>query len=180
MVKDFSKIGLGEGKFFIDLDETDEMEIGYVRGGAFNSNLTMRHIEVDGKKGYVVGDAVYEEELPQIEFVAMQMDASLVTKVFANTVLTDNGDGTATVKRKNSNPLPADYHTNVAYVGKTKDGSPIIIKLLNGLGEGPINLAMNDKGEIEIPALFTGNYATMAEEHAPFEISIPYSDSVIA
>ncbi|HSH36084.1 hypothetical protein, partial [Schnuerera sp.] len=134
MNKDFSKIGLGEGKFFVNFDEVDEMEAGYVRGGDFNSNLTMRHIEVDGKKGHIVGDTVYEEELPQLEFTAMQMEASLFTKVFVNMELTDNGDGTATVNRKNTNPTPADYHDNVAYVGKTKDGTPIIIKLLNALG----------------------------------------------
>lgn len=180
MSRDFSKIGLGEGKFYIDFAEETELEAGYVRGGQFNSNLTMRHIEVDGKKGHIVGDAVYEEELPQIEFTAMQMDASIVEKLFVNVIVTDNGDGTATVKRQSSNPKPEDYHKNVAFVGMTKDGSPIIIKVLNALGEGPINLAMNDKGEIEIPALFVGNYLTMDEEHAPFEIDMPYSDSAIA
>lgn len=180
MEKDFSKIGLGEGKFFIDYGEVTELDAGYVRGGAFNSNLSMRHIQVDGKKGHVVGDAVYEEELPQVEFTALQMDASLISKIFVGAEVTDNEDGTATIKRKNANPVAGDYHTNVAYVGKTKDGTPIIIKLLNALGEGPINVTMNDRNEIEIPALFTGNYETVDDEYAPFEITIPYSDSVIA
>lgn len=178
-MRDFSKIGLGEGKFYINYEEVTELEVGYVRGGKFNSNLTMRHIEVDGKKGYVVGDAVYEEELPQIELNAMQMDASIIGKLFTGLEVTDNADGTAIVRRKNTNPAVADYHKNVAYVGKTKDGTPIVIKLLNALGEAPIALEMTDKGEIVIPALFTGSYKTGLEEIAPFEIHIPYSDSEI-
>ena len=180
MNKDFSKIALGEGKFFIDYGETSELDAGYVRGGAFNSNLSMRHIQVDGKKGQVVGDAVYEEELPQIEFTALQMDASLIEKVFVGVTVTDNEDGTGTITRSNANPEAADYHTNAAFVGKTKDGTAVVIKVLNALGEGPINFTFTDRGEVEIPALFTGNYETIDDETAPFEITIPYSDSVIA
>lgn len=180
MNKDFSKIGLGEGKFYIDYSETSELEAGYVRGGTFNSNLSMRHIQVDGKKGQVKGDAVYEEENPQLEFTALQMDASLISKIFTGVTVTDNEDGTGTITRSNANPTDEDYHTNVAYVGKTKDGTAIIIKLLNALGEGPINFTFTDRGEIEIPAMFTGNYAAIDATTAPFEITIPYSDSVIA
>jgi hypothetical protein len=177
--KDFSKIGLGEGKLYINYGEIEEEEMGYVRGGEFNSNLTMRHIQVDGKKGHIKGDAVFEEGLPQIDFTALQLDASVLEDLFFGLTVTDNADGTGTVKKSNANPVDADYHTNVAFVGKTKDGSGIVIKLLNALGEGSLNFAFEDRSEIEIPCMFTGNYETIDDTEAPFEITIPYEDSVI-
>ena len=178
--KDFKKILLGEGKLYKDHGETGALELGYVRGGEFNENLTVRHIEVDGKKGPIIGDAVTESSMPTLTFNAVQMDASLLKEVFYNLAVVDNTDGTGTITRAIANPEAADYLTNVAFVGKTKDGTAVVIKLLNALGEGPVNFAFTDKGEVEIPCLFTGNYETIDDTTAPFEITLPYADSVIA
>ncbi len=177
---DFTKIGLGEGKLFKDYGETGETELGYIRGGEFNVNQTIRHIEVDGKKAYVVGDAVTEECLPELSFTMMEMEADKLDVAFFGLTIVDNEDGTATITKSVANPVEADYHTNVAFVGKTKDGTAIIVKLLNALGEGSMNYSFNDKGEIEIPAMFTGNMTSIDDANMPFELTTPYGDSVIA
>ncbi len=179
MVKDYGNILLGEGKFYKDFGETTELELGYVRGGSFNENLSVRHIQVDGKKGNGIGDAITEEMLPQLDLTAMQMDASLVGELFYNITVTDNEDGTATLKRAITNPAAADYHTNVAFVGVTKDGAAVVIKVLNALGEGPIDLTFADRSEVEIPCSFIGNFTDDTDTTAPFELTMPYADSVI-
>lgn len=180
LTKDFSKIALGEGKLYKDYgEETGQLELGYVRGGDFNANQTLRHIVVDGKKGHIKGDAVLEEALPTLNFTAMQMDASVLEVAFYNLSITDGGDGTATVKTTTDNPVDADYHTNVAFVGTTKDGTEIVIKVLNALGEGSMQFTFTDRDEIEIPAMFVGHYETIDDTDQPFEIILPYADSVI-
>ena len=178
LTKDFSTIALGEGKLYKDYGETEELELGYVRGGDFNANQTLRHIAVDGKKGNTKGDAVLEEALPTLNFTAMQMDASVLEVAFYNLTVTDNEDGTATVQTTTSNPVDADYHDNIAFVGETKDGEAVVIRVLNALGEGPMQFTFTDREEIEIPAMFIGNYTTIDETEQPFEISLPYADSV--
>ena len=176
--KDFSKIALGEGKLYKDFGETSAEELGYVRGGEYTSNQTLRHIMVDGKKGHIKGDAVHEEALPQLDFTAVQFDASVLENLFYNISVTDNEDGTATVTFTNANPVGADYHTNIAFVGETKDGSQIVVKLENALGEGSVSFSFEDRSEVEIPCMFTANYATIDATELPVEITMPYEDSV--
>ncbi len=177
LTNNFNKIGLGEGKLYKDYGETEELELGYVRGGEYTSNQTLRHIQVDGKKGNVKGDAVHEEALPQLDFTAVQFDASVLENLFYNMNVTDNSDGSATVTFTNANPVDADYHTNVSFVGETKDGTPIVVKVLNALGEGSVTMSFEDRTEIEIPCMFTGNYANVDDTDLPVEITMPYADS---
>lgn len=171
VTKNFDKIALAEGAFYINKDETGEQLVGYAKGGTYTDNLVIRHIEVDGKKGNVKGDAVVEEIKPQLDFTAMQMESDVIGKLFAALTLVDNTDGTFKVTRKLT-ITEADYLTNVAWVGVAKDGTELSIKLLNALGEAPMNFTITDKGEIEIPCTFTGNYATVADTVAPVEIQV--------
>lgn len=171
---DFGKILLGEGKLYANLDEVSELELGYVRGATFNENITFRHIEVDGKKGNIKGDAVVETVDPTLEVVMMEIIAANMAKVFSGTDV----DATVPATTKLTRSLlvaDADYLTNIAYVGKTKAGKEVIVKLLNASGEGPINLVFADKAEVEIPLMFHGNYAAITDTKAPYEIIIDES-----
>ena len=171
MANDFSKITLGEGAFYIDKDETGEQLVGLSRGGTYTDNLIVRHIEADGKKGNVKGDAIIEEIKPQLDFIALQMESNVVGKLFAGLTLTDNTDGTFKVERK-LKIEDTDYLVNVTWVGVTKDNVEMSIKLLNALGEAPMSFAITDKGEIEIPCMFTGNYTSISDTKAPVEIQV--------
>jgi hypothetical protein len=167
----FSKIILGEGKLYADYDEASELELGYVKGATFNENITFRHIEVDGKKGNIKGDAVVENVDPTLEVVMMEIVSSNMAKVFIGTDV----NATIPASTKVTRALliaDADYLKNIAYVGKTKAGKDVVIKLLNASGEGPINLVFADKSEVEIPLVFHGNYNSIADITAPYEIII--------
>ncbi len=168
MAKDFGKIQLGEGVLTYNNGSTD-VELGLTRGGVFNDNIVFRHIEADGKKGQVKGDAVLETCLPTLEFTMIQMESALLDVVFANTVVTD-ATSIMTVKRSLGQIASTEYLANVMYVGKTTEGKAITIKLLNALGEGPMTFDYTDKGEVNIPGLFTGNMETIDDTEAPFEV----------
>jgi hypothetical protein len=170
----FEKIILGEGKLYLNYGETSQADLGYVRGGTFNENITFRHIEVDGKKGNVAGDAVVETVQPQLDVTMMEIVASNMAKVFSGVTV----DATTPASTKLTRALKivsTDYLLNVAYVGQTKQGKNVIVKVLNALGEGPINLVFADKSEVEIPVSFMGNYATLADTKAPYEIIVDES-----
>lgn len=165
---DFKPIMLGEGKLFLDEGEAGELEIGYVRGGEFNDQLEMRHIEADGKRSHLKGDAVVNTIQPQLTINALEMSSDNLDKLFCGVEVAD-ATGIKTLTR-NYAVADTDYLTNVTFVGVTKAGKPVKIKLLNALGEGPINLAFADKEEVIIPCLFTGNGDTIADTKAPFEL----------
>ncbi len=170
MAKTFGKIALGAGLLTYNDGSTD-VDLGYTRGGTFNDNITFRHIEVDGKKGNVQGDAVIESCMPTLEFTTVQMQAELLEKVFANVAVSDV-TGIKTLKRSIGSIASTEYLANVMFVGKTVEGKDVTIKLLLALGEGPMTFAFTDKSEVEISCLFTGNYASTTDTTAPFEVII--------
>jgi hypothetical protein len=170
----FEKIILGEGKLYLNYGEVSQADLGYVRGGEFNENITFRHIEVDGKKGNVAGDAVVETVQPQLDVVMMEIVAANMAKVFSGVDV----DATTPASTKLTRSLKisaSDYLLNVAYVGQTKQGKNVIVKVLNATGEGPINLVFADKAEVEIPVSFMGNYTALTDTKAPYEIIIDES-----
>jgi hypothetical protein len=145
-----------------------------VRGGEFNENITFRHIEVDGKKGNIEGDAVVETVQPQLDVVMMEIVAANMAKVFAGLAV----DATTPASTKITRTLSigtSNYQTNISFVGKTKAGKSVAIKILNATGEGPVNLIFADKSEVEIPISIMGNYESITDTKAPYEIIIDES-----
>lgn len=168
MAKSFEPIMLGEGKLYIDYGESGELEVGYVRGGTFTDDYVIRHIEVMGKYGNVKGDAVVDTIMPKLEITAIQMDSSFLTELFVGMQAVDAA-GIVTLTRLLV-IADADYHVNVAYVGATKAGKDVVIQIDNPLMEGPVNLNFESKGEVEIPCVAMGNYATVDDTVAPYQI----------
>jgi len=168
MAADYGTIMLGEGKLYIDYDEVGVLEIGYVRGGTYTDDYTVRHIEVMGKKGPMKGDAVVESVVPKLEMTSVQMESALLEKLFSGVNVADSA-GIKTITR-DLQIVDADYHVNVTYIGQTKAGKDIQIKILVPLMEGPMNLNFDDKGEVEIPVVAIGNYLTLDDTEAPMEI----------
>lgn len=167
---DFSKIILGEGKLFADYGETGEADLGYVRGATFNENLTVRHIQVDGKKGNVAGDAIVETVDPTLEVVMMEINSENMIKTF--TGINSDTVTTVTTLTRSLTMESADYLTNISFVGQTKAGTDIVVKLLKASGEGSVNMAFADKSEVEMPLVFHGNYTSTEDTTAPYEIII--------
>lgn len=168
---DFGKIILGEGSLVADYGELGELDLGYVRGGTFNENMIIRHIQVDGKKGNVAGDAVVETVDPTLSVVMMEINSANMAKVFTGTSVDAAIPAETTITRTLVID-EADYLTNISFVGKTKAGKACVVKLLNASGEGSLNLAFADKAEVEIPLMFHGNYTSITDTAAPYEVII--------
>lgn len=171
---DFSKVILGEGALYFDYGEGGQVAVGYVKGATFTENITYRAIEVDGKKGHTKGDKIVESVMPQLEVTMMEIISTEWAKAFG-AVTVDAGTPASTTITRDLAVVDGDYLTNIAYVGKTKGGKDVIVKLLNAYGEGGMELAFADKAEVEIPVMFTGNYSTIDDTSAPYEIIIDES-----
>lgn len=171
---DFKKIILGEGKLVFNHGETGAVEVGYVRGATFTENLTIRHIQVDGKKGNVKGDAIIEEVIPTLEVNMMEIISTEWEKAFGAVTVDATTPATTKITR-NLVVADTDYLINVAYIGATKEGKAVIVKILNALGEGGMNLSFADKAEVEIPVSFIGHYTDLDDTTAPFEIIVDES-----
>jgi hypothetical protein len=168
MADNYGPIMLGEGKLIIDEGETGELDLGYVIGGTFTDDYVVRHIEVMGKKGPMKGDAVVESIIPRLEITSLQMESANLEKLFVGVAVAD-ATGIKTITRALT-IADADYLINITYVGTTKAGKDVKIIIKAPLMEGPINLNFADKREVEIPCVAIGNYLTLDDTEAPYEI----------
>lgn len=175
MATNYSNVILGEGILYLDEGESGQAIIGYGRGATFSENATFRHIEIDGKKGNVKNDLVYEYGEPTLEVVMMEIDATNWAKAF--TGMDEDASTPATTEITRSFAIAsADYVTNVCYVAKTKGGKSVKVYLYNVTAEGEgLNLAFADKSEVEIPITFMANLTDTNETEAAFKIVVDES-----
>lgn len=169
MANDFKTIELGEGVLTVN-----SQVIGYVRGGTFNDNAVYRHIEADGKKGNIVGDAIVESYDVMLEITALQMESANIVELFQGTAAADV-DGVKTITRSTIAPVAADYHATVTFVGQTVEGKDVTISLTNVLAEGPMNFTYGDKVEVEIPCILKANDSAIGATVMPYTLVIDES-----
>ncbi len=163
-----SKILLSEGVLSYKKGATTGV-LGLTRGGSFTDNFTVRNIEYDGKKGNTKGDAWVEGGTPTIEFKLIQMESEVLELAFANLTVVDDA-GVKTITRKVGNIADTEYIDEIYWTGETKEGKERVIKITEALGQGPLAFDINDKGEVEIPASWTGNYSNVSATAMPYEI----------
>jgi len=164
-------VGVVEAKLTASASAT--VTLGYTRGGEFNDNMTLRNIEVDGRVAPLKGEKVVESYEPTLTFNLLQMEADILDAVFAG-VTVGNVTGTKTITRSLT-IADSDYLHYVKYTGKTKAGKAITIQLDNVLATAPMNFALEDKSEVQIPVTFIAHIdpsATAAATAAPFSITL--------
>jgi hypothetical protein len=167
-----ANIVLGEGAFYFNYGETGETVVGATRGGgSFKRAVEIKDIEFDGARGSVKGMRRKTSAVPTLTLNALELQTANLTKFYAglkSTFVTDHDVITA-----NPDITDADYLTNVAFVGSTKDGRPVVIIVKNALGDGDLELKMEDKDEIVPEIQFTGHYDLANLDEEPWEIHFP-------
>ena len=163
------RILLGYGTFFID-----DVAVGLTRGGGqFTLERTIRHIGADGDHGSYVDRHVIDDSKPKLKMSLLELMGDNLEKIYPAsdvTETTENSVTTNTVKGGwsiDSN----DYHT-VKWVGKTKDGKSVIIKLFNAINLDNLDWALADKDEVVGSVTFEGTYPEDCEEgYEPWEVT---------
>lgn len=139
--------------------------IGLTRGGsAFVVEREYRHIEADGDRGIVKGRTVIDSENAKLTVNALELfKASDMKKYYPGIDVTDNVM-TSTLKI-----VEGDYN-DVTWVGKTKDGKAVTIKVENALNLSNLEWTLEDKSEV-VPSLeFSATYDESARDTAPWSV----------
>ena len=163
------RILLGYGTFFID-----DVPVGLTRGGGqFTLERAIRHIGADGDHGSYKDRHVIDESKPKLKMNLLELMGNNLEKAYPAIDVTEttvNNTTTNTVKGEWSIDSD-DYHT-VKWVGKTKDGKSVIIKLFNAINLDNLDWGLADKDEVVGSVTFEGTYPEDCEEgYEPWEVT---------
>lgn len=172
-IADGGKMYLGAGAIYFNYGEVDEAVVGATRGGStFNANRTFRSVAQDGTYGEVKGHRRKDGVNPQLTINALELDTTNLPKLFAGMDV-DTAGVDFDVLTERLNIADSDYLTNVAFVGENHKGEDIVIVLKNALGDGNLEMAIENKNEIVPSAQFTAHYDPTTPETVPYEIRLP-------
>ena len=156
-------IMLGKGVF-----KVDDQLIGLTRdGGNFSVEYENRVINADGDRGTVKGRVVRETAAPKLQISHLELLTDF-DKLHPGMKKTTSGSSTV-ITGTGIIDDSLDYHT-VEFVGETKDGRDVSIKVENAINLENISLDLKEKNDVIDSITFTGCY----EENAA-SIDEPWS-----
>lgn len=161
------EILLGCGAFFIG-----NIPIGLTRGGGqFTVEKEMRNIEADGDKGTIKGRVVQDKATPKLTINTLEVITENIEKLYASVKFT-KGEGNNNNKITGKGKIDLDdYSDEVKWVGKTKGGKEVVIKVFNAINLENFDWTLADKDEVVSTLTYTGCYEEDSEEDfEPWEI----------
>jgi hypothetical protein len=164
---------LGAGAIYFDYGEVTEACIGATQGGStFTVERAMKDIEQDGAYGPIKDRKYKTRVVPMLKVKALELSITTMPKYFGG-LSVDSSGVNYDVVTENIDLASGDYLTNIAFVGENAAGEDIVIIVKNALGDGNIELAIEDKKEVVPETQFTGHYASDALTTVPYEMRFP-------
>lgn len=159
------EILLGHGVFSIG-----EVPIGLTRGGGqFVVEKEYRQIEADGDRGLVKGRTVQDKAVPKLTMNALEVLSENLPKMYPAIKVTP-GEG-KTIVTGTGKVLDSDYQDFVKWVGKTKAGRQVVIKVKNAINLENFDWTLADKDEVVAQLVYQGCYEEDSpEDFEPWEI----------
>ena len=139
--------------------------IGLTRGGSsFIVEREYREIQADGDRGPVQGRIVIDTERAKLTVNALELfTAADMLKYYP-------GLSNTTGKLTSTLTIAAGDYNDVTWVGKTKDGKAVTIKVENAINMDNLEWTLEDKNEV-VPAIgFTATYDEAARNTAPWNV----------
>ena len=140
--------------------------IGLTRGGsAFVVEREYREIQADGDRGPVQGRIVIDTERAKLTVNALELfTAADMTKYYP-------GMRVATGKLTSTMSIIAGDYNDVTWVGKTKDGKAVTIKVENAINMDNLEWTLEDKNEVIAALGFTATYDEAARDTPPWDVT---------
>lgn len=139
----------------------DNNPIGLTRDGAtFSVEYENRLIQADGDRGGVKGRIVRDGAIPKLTVNHLELLTSF-DKMHSG-VSVAGADANKTIKGTGK-ITDSDYH-NVEWVGETKGGKTITIKIKNAINLENIEFDLKDKDEVIDTVTFQGTYEENATD----------------
>jgi len=148
-----------------------QREIGATKGDIkYVVDRKFMHTDYNGMYGPTEGMHDIVEEVASIEFETLDLSYQNFEDAYAGCVVSDQG---AYHKITGDLAVAAgDYHDNIVWAGKRKDGKYVLLYISNALGDGKIELAIKDKDDVVSNVHFTGCYGTSTPTTPPWEIRL--------
>lgn len=159
------KILLGKGVFYIG-----EVPVGLTRGGGqFTIEKEYRPIQADGDRGNVKGRIVQDTATPKLVVNTLEVITENLPKMYPAVKATVEELTTkVTGKGKIED---TDYQDYVKWVGETKNGREVIIKVFNAINLENLDWSLVDKDEAVATLTYTGCYLEESlPNYEPWEI----------
>lgn len=150
--------------------------IGATEGGATIAIVPeVRQIAVDGAKGPTKGFEVIDSWTATLSANIKEVSAAAIQLALgASTSSTPTSPTGFTKVVPDSEIADSDYLTNITWIGKISGSDdPIMIVLKNALCMNGFNFTVQDKGEGNVPCVFTAHYDVADLDAVPVEFYIP-------
>lgn len=149
-------------------------------GGSFTAVLTIRQVEVDGKRGAVKGFDEPEGWDVSISNTVKEITADNMKLALGLADVTEVSSGALTGYKKISGRndlLATDYCDNITWLGwESGSNKPLIIVVYNALSTNGLALTTQDKNEGTVPLTLRGSYDPDNLDKPPFDIYYPPVD----
>lgn len=167
---------MGAGAVYFNYGLASEVAIGATQGGAtFKVEREFRELEQDGTLGPIKGLISKTKLKVTLAVNALELNTTNFPKYYAG--MTVNTDAVEYDKiTENVAVATGDYLDNVAIVAETYDQQDVIIIIKNVLGNGAIEMALENQQEIVPEVIFTGTFSGSADD-IPYEIRFPKSSA---
>lgn len=148
-----------------------QREIGGTRGDIkFMNDREFRHQDYNGMYGVTEGKRLITKAEQSLTFGLLDLSYQNFDDCFAGLAVSNE---TTYYKVTGDLTIAAsDYHDNVVWAGERKDGKYAIILLENALGDGKIEMNIQDKDDIVLDTQFTAHYAESTPTVEPWEIRL--------
>lgn len=158
---------LGYGVFYIG-----STPIGLTRGGGqFTIEKEIRNIEADGDRGPVKDRIVQDKATPKLTINTLEVMSENISKLYAGIKYTPKSDHDKNKINGKGKIELSDYNDEVKWVGKTKGGKEVVIKVLNAINLENFDWTLADKDEVVATLTYTGCYEEDSpEDFEPWEI----------
>ena len=167
---------MGAGAVYFNYGTVSEVCIGATQGGAtFTVEREFRDLEQDGVLGKIKGLRTKTKINPMLKVNALELNTTNFPKYYAGFTL-DTGAVEYDKLTEDVSIETSDYIDNVAIVAETFDGQDVIIILKNVLGDGAIEMALENQSEVVPEVTFSAHFLSDADD-VPYEIRFPKSSS---
>ena len=161
----------GTGILYKEYGEGSQREIGANRGTiSFTDDREFRNIDYNGKYGPTEGNSVIIKSEQILKFGLLELTYQNFEDCWAGLAVSDEG---AYHQITGDLAIAAgDYHENVAWFGERHDGKYAGILLNNALGDGKIEMTIDDKEDIVPEDQYTAHYGSATPTTPPWSIRL--------
>lgn len=167
---------MGAGAVYFNYGTASEVCIGATQGGAtFKVEREFRELEQDGTLGPIKGLISKIKLKVTLTVNALELNKTNFPKYYAGMTLDETPVEYDKIT-ENVSIATGDYLDNVAIVAETYDQQDVIILIKNVLGNGAIEMALENQQEVVPEVVFTGTFSGSADD-IPYEIRFPKSNA---